>query len=88
MCLDKFLYLHIIGIQNALGNDEAVAQPLRLMSNGDYAVHSSRHLTACPYTQVRHSRQGLPESRPQGRLRLAILGTGYQLPGGYDGTYV
>ncbi len=29
-------------------------------------------------------RHGLPESRLQGRIKLTIPGTGYQLPGRYD----
>jgi hypothetical protein len=33
-------------------------------------------------------RHGLPESRLQGRFELAILGTRYPLPGGYDSIYV
>jgi len=49
-------------------------------------THSTHHLHI--FMLATSFRQGLPESRLHGCIRLAILGTGYPLPGGYDETYV
>jgi len=45
-------------------------------------------LISLRYTQMLQStsfRQGLPESRLHGCIKITIHGTGYRLPGRYDG---
>jgi len=52
---------------------------------GDFSQHQDKCI---PLYTSPSFRQGLPESRLQGRIGLAIPGPGYPLTGGYDGICV
>jgi len=56
----------------------------------DFTIQLKAALTTVLYAQVCKStlfRQGLPESRLHGCVKITIHGTGYRLPGRYDGLF-